>query len=151
MGSLFIIEYLSPENLRFILAGERLTEMLGGVQLTGLNNIDLVPPPQRPVRIARYLACANYPCGMHFVMAGLLTTGQQVGIEHLILPILPDIPNAPLQFIGTAQELETLEVWPGDTLTDYQHTYRRIMDKVRFVDIGNGIPEQDPGLALMPD
>ena len=150
LNSLFILEYLSPETIRFRLVGGRLTELLGGVQLTGQNNIDLVPPAQRPVRIARYLACANFPCGMHFAQPATLTTGLQVRIEHLILPILPDEAGDPLQFVGAAEELDAVEVWPGVSLADQQRTYRRVVDHVRFVDIGAGIPEQDPGLALMP-
>ena len=82
-----IIDVLSPERMIFRLTGTAIDEQ-AGIDPTGINGLDIMPPEQRPLRSRRLWQMAETPCAGLFIyenrlqwIDGLVSAGVSVPVR----------------------------------------------------------------------
>ncbi len=132
-----VLEVLSPTEAPFRLVGTSYRETFG-IELTGLNFVDLATPGNRAVRGHRPWAMANTPCGSHASSPDLNPSRAGNLIHTLSFPVRPKQPNQPMQFFGLSF---------GTRKVDLSVSYgidmvERLADNFSYIDIGAGLPNQ---------
>jgi hypothetical protein len=130
-----VLEVISPDEARFRLVGTSYLEIFG-VELTGLNFVNLVPPEDREVRGGRLLAMVNTPCGSYMATPDPNTSSTGNVLHTLSLPVLPNIPDKPMQFFGITfgtKPMQSTSKYGADLL-------KNLADRFTYIDIGAGLP-----------
>ncbi len=132
-----VLEVLSPTEAPFRLVGTSYRDTFG-IELTGLNFVDLATPGNRAVRGHRLWAMANTPCGSHASSPDLNPSRAGNLIHTLSFPVRPKQPNQPMQFFGLSF---------GTRKVDLSVSYgidmvERLADNFSYIDIGAGLPNQ---------
>ena len=144
-----IMERLDAGTVVMRLAGTALRQLYG-MEMTGRDMLDLVPPSHRPTRRWRVATAAAHPCGMVYSREQRYPSGAVDEVETLFLPlaVAGDPPEAPArQFIGLAAS-KSGRRWIAE-----EHGTLLAPHDFRFVDIGYGIPAtiDPPGEPPEPD
>ncbi|HVJ43805.1 MAG TPA: PAS domain-containing protein [Dongiaceae bacterium] len=131
-----ILEIVSPEEVRFRLAGTAEADRYGR-DVTGLNYMDFVDPARRPKAHGAFQAMAATPCGMVATIQSKSSAGLDFINEAIGFPFSQGDGQTPLLY------------FQSNTLTDYSFhdAYEdRLAEHTRvtrrfFIDIGAGIPD----------
>lgn len=135
-------EFVSPEELRFLLVGSELIN-IQGMELTGMNFYDMAQPDERELRMQRLRWFESQPCGSYSIQPRTLSQGTHLASELLALPVLPDEPDGTLRCLCVSAPLDDGAF--RTSLADAQVI--RTSDDFRYIDIGAGLPDEDPKLG----
>lgn len=134
-------EFVSPEEFRFLLVGSELIR-IQGIEYTGMNYYDMAQPDERKLRMRRLQKYEEQPCGSYSVQPGTSSQGAILSSELLALPVLPDEPGEALRCLCVSAPLDN--GGPLFSLQDSQII--PLAEEFRFLDIGMGLPDEDPEL-----
>ena len=130
-----VLEVLSPGEALFRLVGTAYLELFG-VELTGLNFVDLATPENRAMRGERLWAMATTPCGS-YMSSPDPNPGRVDNILHtLTLPVQPEQPDQPMQFFGLTYG--TMQMNLSDNYDE--DLLKRLANQFNYIDIGAGLP-----------
>jgi hypothetical protein len=130
---LSIVELRDPDTLIYRLSGTALRDILG-LEATGRNMLDLVPPASRRQRAYRNWVAATRPCATAYEMNLIYPSGAVYAHEGIALPMAPARPGGP------ALLLRAFAPIPGMIWYNRAEMPRAAGEyDFRFVDIGAGI------------
>lgn len=130
-----LIERRAPDIWLIRLAGTELGRRLGR-EVTGLNFIDLVAPPERKRSIAIVTNVCDWPCASLAVRQTVMQSGLSRQIETLALPLRAADGEVRLVIsINDATEAPRLPT-PDDAMNSIVG-----YSSQRFIDIGAGVPD----------
>lgn len=134
---IYILELKSDDAVFVRLAGTALRRLYG-LEMTGMNMLDLVPPEHRASRLWRTLQAMSRPCGMSYVRNHRYASGAVDAVESIFLPVTVDRATdgtKARQMLGIAASLSDRR-WIAE-----DETGALMMPHVfRFVDVGFGVP-----------
>lgn len=136
-----MVEFTSPEECHFLLAGSGLVH-LQGLEFTGQNFYDMALPEERELRMLRLQGLEQQPCGSYSVQPGTLSQGAAVYTELLALPILPDTAGEALRVLAVSTPLSD----PLHQTPVQENQVIRVAEEFRYIDIGAGLPDEDARL-----
>lgn len=134
---LYILERQDDGTVTVRLAGTALRQLYG-LEMTGRDMLDLVPPQHHPTRRWRVAAAAAQPCGMLYVRQHRYTSGALDEVESIFLPLAveDEPPEAPArQFIGLAAS-QSGRRW----IAEEERGTLLPPHRFRFLDLGYGVP-----------
>lgn len=134
-------EFVSDTQCIYRFVGSDLVE-ISGVEQTGTNFFESGHPEDRPLRIARCLELAKYPCGSLARIPSTLNTQTVMIREALMLPVLPDKPTGNIKLVIVSIPLENYR-WQTPVL---EGSILPIATDFHFIDIGAGVPENSEAL-----
>lgn len=141
-----IVEVRSETEAILRLVGTAMRDMTG-VELTGLNWIDLSPGQERAVRGRRMVLETSHPCGGVTVTSLANSRGGFTEVEYIVFPVTPNDPDNPPQLLALIQPLaRKFEMTPIEAPADLAVPFT---EQVRFLDIGAGVPD-DEAMAQKP-
>jgi len=128
---------VADDGVTIRLAGTALRQLYG-LEMTGRDMLDLVPPEHRAARRWRVACAARHPCGMSYIRTHRYPSGATDDLETIFLPLAGEDPADGLrarQFIGIAASTSDRR-WiadeePGTLMPP--HAFQ-------FLDVGFGIP-----------
>ncbi len=130
-----VIEVRTPSEAVFRLVGT-IYQDLFGVELTGLNYVDLAPADMRELRGKRFWAMASLPGGGYVPPPHGRPTDEGDAIQTLCLRVRPEAADAPMQLFCVSvatTRLDRGQIQDVDLVIN-------IRGQVSFVDIGAGLP-----------
>jgi hypothetical protein len=127
-----ITERLGPGQWRIRLVGTGIVQR-AGVELTGMNFLDLIDPALREVEDQRLNLMLNHPCGSSALRGGLRASGLVVRDRTLALPMRDHDGNARL-LVSISEDVDAAKLPLESRLTTF-----RILER-RYIDIGAGVP-----------
>jgi hypothetical protein len=134
LPNLFILELLSPDEIRFRLAGTRYCDLVG-FDATGMNFIDLAPAEDRRTRAYRNWSAVRRPCGTYFTVLRKFHTGTREFHYGLLLPVRPARDGGAPQLIGVLVSSSG-----RDRVNRAEEPVLTMPEIFEFVDIGAGVP-----------
>jgi hypothetical protein len=134
-GSVSVLEARAQDSIIYRLCGS-LHSHIAGIDLTGMNVVDLTPKKARDMRMHQMWHTATMPCGTFFVIAFSRESGFQTLVRGLALPVAPKTASGPmLLFVAVDDMNRTLRppVKPIDLIPPAHET--------AFIDLGFGTPQ----------
>jgi len=133
---------VAPETVVFRVWGTKLTEWMG-IDLTGINVFDYLPPEERAAEAHRLRILHDIPCG--FVQQREVTDTRDIvhRFEFLTLPVGPG-PDGARRFIGPGSlcddvPSQAFELGAGS---------RTFIKAFSYLDIGFGVPTSVPPACI---
>ncbi|MEQ9518754.1 MAG: PAS domain-containing protein [Parvibaculum sp.] len=135
MPNITLMEVHSDQNVVYRIAGDNVIARLG-MNPTGHNFMDLIPPGERVATATANRYCLTHPCGIYLVYDNDYSSGRRMVSESLILPLRKstDEPANLLLGLHIHHEASGFSPIPGET---------RLLANLRtasYVDIGAGLP-----------
>jgi hypothetical protein len=134
-GSVSILEAVSCERVVFRLCASLHTHITG-LELKGINVLDLTPKKVRQIRMQQIWNTASYPCGCFFVIAFTRQSGFQTLVQGLAMPVRAKVATGPMRlYVAVDDVTKTVRppLKPVDKIPPAHETI--------FIDIGFGTPD----------
>jgi hypothetical protein len=123
------------EAPKYRLAGTIYSEYFG-IDPTGRDYLDFVPPARHGAAIASFKACLEHRCGMLMQILGASANGQERVTESIALPVRDDATGRPRFLYISDVALEEF----GWTMDKTLFTKRIEVQERLFIDLGFGHP-----------
>ena len=135
LPKMLVVEIRSVEIAILRLAGAGFREHFG-IEITGLNFIDMAPAAERSKRGYRQRAMSRYPCGSRSVITAQGPSGKVSTVEIAAFPVQPFNVGDPPHLFAVAQMLQH-DYLPSEENGDLTVPGS---NEFCFLDIGAGLP-----------
>lgn len=136
MPRLVVLEVRGPDRATFRLAGDDI-ERAFGLRLTGRSFIKMAEEADQARRGELLWRQVSQPCAVVLQQILEYRSGRRELVEIASAPVLPDADGMPLQVFAVVSPLSRQV-----TAREKDAVIRNIGRKLRFLDIGAGIPAQ---------
>ena len=138
-----LLEAVSRTEIIFRLAGTYSFETTG-IDLTGMNYIDMAGPDAREARAERIWLMVQQPCGCRALLVFNTERKARVVAETIMLPVRADQDDRPMQFISVIAPID-LETQALIRVSNVSIAgLKNLSNEFDFLDIGAGTPAHVP-------
>jgi len=134
----FLDERHGDDNICVVQTGSTITKLLG-VDLTGHNILEMLPPRLFAIERAYFQALASQPCAGYITRHSSQATGRKFIYRSTHLPLLSDAGNVGF-WVGTGSILEENHYPADENASKFGHL--ELLDREYF-DIGAGVPKPE--------
>ena len=142
LPEVFLSEWYTDDALVVVQAGTVLDRLLG-LDMTGKNIFDVIPPEIKKDELAYYHTLRDQPCAGMITRSALNFAGQPILYRTIQLPLLDPFENV-RYFVGTGFVVEGEAA--AKEFGTAKFTSARLVER-HFFDIGAGVPETSAGHA----
>ncbi|TNE60550.1 MAG: PAS domain-containing protein [Alphaproteobacteria bacterium] len=138
LPEVFVSEWYSDDVLAIVQAGTVLDRLLG-VDITGQNIFDILPPELKEPERVYYRALRDQPCAGVLTRSANNLIGRPFVYRTIQLPLLDPFGKV-RYFVGTGAAIEGKQLEQEFGQTNFKSI--RLLER-RFFDIGAGVPPLD--------